>query len=82
MPDNYELTIGKLQNYLSDDEICAVLSSSNSVAANKMILDDLIDRMTCREELLDFCSLLDLIAISQNFKAVICELRDGMYICI
>ena len=82
MPENYELTIGKLQNYLSDDQICAVLSSSNSATANKMILDGLIDRMTCREELLDFCGLLDLIAISQNLKAVICEIRDGMYICI
>ena len=81
MPDDYELTIGKLQNYISVDQICAILSSSNSSTANKMILDGLIERMTCKEELLDLCDHLDLIATSQNFKTVICELRAGTYMC-
>ena len=35
MPDDYELTVGKLVNCISDDQICTILSSSNSTVANK-----------------------------------------------
>jgi len=77
MPDDYELTVGKLQNYISDDQICAILSSSNSTIANKIILDCLIERMSCREELLDLCDQLENITTSYNLKTVINEIRSG-----
>jgi len=77
MPDNYELTVGKLQNYISDDQICAILSSSNSNIANKIILDCLIERMSCREELLDLCDQLENITTSNDLKTVINEIRSG-----
>ena len=77
MPDDYELTIGKLQNYISFDQICVVLSSSNSATANKIILDHLIERMSCREELLDLCDQLDSITTSHDMKMIINELRLG-----
>ena len=77
MPDNYEVTVGKLQNYLSDGQICAILSSSNSSIANKVILDCLIERMSCREELLDLCHQLENITASRNMKIVINEIRLG-----
>ena len=77
MPDDYELTIGKLQHYISDDQICAILSSSNSTAANKIILDCLIERMSCREELFDLCDQLEIITTSHDMKIVINELRLG-----
>ena len=77
MPDDYELTIGKLQNYISFDQICVVLSSSNSATANNIILDHLIERMSCREELLDLCDQLDSITTSHDMKMIINELRLG-----
>jgi len=77
MPDDYELTVGKLQNYISDDQICAILSSSNSTVANKIILDFLIERISCREELLDLCDQLENITTSHDLKTVINELRLG-----
>ena len=77
MPDDYQLTIGKLQNYISFDQICVVLSSSNSATANKIILDHLIERMSCREELLDLCDQLDSITTSHDMKMIINELRLG-----
>ena len=77
MPDDYELTIGKLQNYISFDQICVVLSSSNSPTANKIILDHLIERMSCREEVLDLCDQLDSITTSHDMKMIINELRLG-----
>ena len=77
MPDDYELTIGKLLNYISDDQICAILSSSNSTIANKIILDCLIERMSCREELLDLCDQLENITTSHDLETVINEIRSG-----
>ena len=77
MPDDYELTVGKLQNYISFDQICVILSSSDSTSANKTILDNLIERMSCREDILDLCDQMENIAISNNMKMVIDQLRLG-----
>ena len=77
MPDDYELTVGKLQNYISFDQICVILSSSNSTIANKLILDYLIERMSCREELLDLCDQLESITTSHDMKIVINDIRLG-----
>ena len=77
MPDDYELTVGKLQNYISFDQICVILSSSNSTIANKLILDYLIERMSCREEILDLCNQLEKITTSHDMKMIISQLRLG-----
>ena len=79
MPDDYELTAGKLMNYISDQQICAILSSKNSTIANKIILDCLIGRINCREELLDLCDQLENITTSLALKTVINEIRFGQY---
>ena len=77
MPDDYELTVGKLVNCINDDKICTILSSSNSTVANKIILDCLIERMRYREELLDLCDQLEKITTSHDMKIVINEIRLG-----
>ena len=77
IPDDYELTVGKLQNYISADQICAILSSSNSTSANKIILDCLIERVSYKEELLDLCHQLENITTSHDMKIVINEIRLG-----
>ena len=75
MPDDYELTVGKLQNYISFDQICVILSSSNSSIANKVILDNLIERMSCREDIFNLCDQLECITTSHDMKIVLNELR-------
>jgi len=77
MPDNYEQSVGMLQNYISDDQICMILSSGNSTTANKIILDCLIERMSCREELLDLCDQLETITSTYQMMMVISEIRSG-----
>ena len=77
MPDDYELTVGKLQNYISFDQICVILSSSNSTDANKIILDCLIEKMKCKRDLLDLCDQLESIAASHDLKKVIREIRSS-----
>ena len=77
MPDAYEQSVLKLQNCISDDQICMILSSSNSTTANKKILDCLIERMSCREELLDLCHQLERICVSDQLKMVIDQIKSG-----
>ena len=81
MPDDYELTVGNLQDYFSDDQIADILSNSTSTIANKIILDCLIERINCREELLDLCDQLEKITNSNNMRVVINEIRLGQYCC-
>ena len=79
MPDYYEPTVAKLQNYINDDQICSILSSSNSTIANKIILDCLIERISCREDLLDLCDQLEKITTSNSMGMVTNEIRSGQY---
>ena len=75
MPDDYEATVGKLQNYINIDQICAILNSSNPTIAKKLILDCLIQRISCKEELLDLCDQLESIITSHELKDITDELR-------
>ena len=77
MPNEYEVTVGKLQDYISDDQICAILNSSNSTSANKIILDCLIETMSYKEDLIDLCYQLENITTSHDMKIVINEIRLG-----
>ena len=77
MPNHYQPTVAKLQDYINDDEICVILSSSNSTDANKIILDCLIERINCRKELLVLCDQLESITTSHDLKSVINEIRSG-----
>ena len=77
MPDEYELSVGKLVDYISDDQIGTILSSSNASVANKLILDCLIERISCKEELLDLCDQLESIIASHDLKVMINEIRLG-----
>ena len=77
MPVEYEMTVGKLQDYISDDQICAILSSNNPSIANKIMLDCLIERMKCRDDLLILCDLLESISTVIEFKSLINDIRTG-----
>jgi len=81
MPDDYEQSVGMLQNYISDDQICMILSTGNSTTANKIILDCLIERLSCREDLLDLCDQLETITTSHQLMMVISKIRSGGLIC-
>ena len=67
MPDDYIQTLVTLQKYFTDDQLRAVLSSDNSTIANKIILDYLIEGISCKEELRDICDQLDNINRSHDW---------------
>ena len=77
MPNDFEMTIGMLQNYISNDQICAVLCSSNSTAANMIILDSLVERLRCRKNLLDLCDQLESIMVLHDLSDAINKIRLG-----
>ena len=77
-PKEFHQSLQKLQDKLSDDQICTVLNCSSSHTANKMIIDFLIDNMKCKEDLLDLCDQLDrLTDISPDLQHHINEIRQG-----
>ena len=79
MPPDYEQSIGRLQNHFSDEQICTILYCSSHTTANKLMLDCLIERMSCKEDQLDFCDQLEKIvaASSNELKIIIQEIRSG-----
>ena len=77
MPVEYEMTVGKLQDYISDDQICAILSGNNPSIANGIMLDCLIERMRCRDDLLILCDLFESTSTSTDFKSLMNEIRAG-----
>ena len=82
MPENYQLTVEKLQKYINDDEIYAILSASNSTVANKMVLDSLIAQIKCKEELLDLCDQLDSISSLNEMDILLKDIRSGKFCLI
>ena len=71
-------SLEKLQDTLSDTQICAVLNHSDSHTANKMILDCLIDKIKFREDIFDLCDQLDkLTDLTPDLKYLTDELRKG-----
>ena len=70
MPVDYRETVGKLQKYLNCNQISAILCCSKSFIANKIILDYLIERIRCKEDLLNLCDQLDSIITSPHLKLI------------
>jgi len=77
-PKNQYSTLERLIDKLSDDVVCEVLSCTHPLTANKKILDHLIDKMKCKEDLLDFCNHLDNLNDSPILSNALGELRKGI----
>ena len=77
-PKDFHQSLQKLEDKLSDDQMCTILNCSTPHIANKMILDYLLDSMKCREDLLDLCDQLDrLTDNSPSLQHLINEIRQG-----
>lgn len=80
LPMDYENTLNLLQNYLTDDQICQILSSSNYSTANKIILDCLIEKFKESVNIPELCKKLELIAslsTSKQLSSIVNELKEG-----
>ena len=80
LPMDYENTLNLLQNYLTDDQLCQILSSSNYSTANKIILNSLIEKFKESVNIPELCKKLELIAslsTSKQLSSIVNELKKG-----
>ena len=80
MPNYYQPTIAKLQDYISDDLIGNILCSTNPTDANKIILDCLIERVNHKKDIPVLCDQLESIITSHEAKVVINKIRSGQVV--
>jgi len=75
LPNDYMMVLDVVQDHLSDDQICEVLTSTDSVTANTKILDCLKEDL----ELVNLCDVLEQIAAllpnPTNMLTIIGEIR-------
>jgi len=68
-----------VQGHLTDDQICDVLTSPNYAMANRTILNCLIQKVKCMDDMVEFCDLLEKITMvhlnPDSLVKVISDLR-------
>ena len=81
LPKDFRATLESVQTSLSDTQICDILSLTRG--HNQKILNCLILQLKKKEDLLDFCALLENIPRGlPTLIATVKELRKGMYVCM
>ena len=77
MPTNYHLTVDQLKDYLTDDQIAAILHSSHFHSANQKVMSYLIERITSKEQLMELCDQLHELYASHFIKEIVKGLKLG-----
>jgi len=81
LPTDYERALHAVQDHLTDEQVCNVLSSSNCIVANEIILDCITEKMKYDGDMLDVCDQLEKISSilldSSELDSIIRELRRG-----
>ena len=78
-PSTHLSTLEYLLDHLTDDCICAVVEITDADVANKMMLDCMISKLNCKEDMLDLFDQLEKIADAHNLASTIDALRKGSY---
>ena len=81
LPSDYEKTLQVVQDHLTDDQICEVLTSPNHTVANTAIMNCLIEKVKCTGDIVELCNQLDKITLLLPKPGVLlsvaAELRKG-----
>ena len=77
MPDNYYETVQLLERELCDTHISSIFDCSHFTAANQIILECLIEQVTCKSDILDLCESLSLLKNAAQLTSVLDNLRKG-----
>lgn len=77
-PDEFSQTLDNLQDDLTPDCICEILSDeANSKLANKKMLDCMIAKVSSKEGLLDLFDQLERVSNASDMTTVVSQLRTG-----
>ena len=81
LPSDYEKTLQVVHGHLTDDQNCDVLTSPNYTIANKTILNCLMEKVKCTDDIVEFCNQLDkIISLLPDpgvLSSIVSELREG-----
>ena len=77
LPDDYEATLGILQNNFTIELIIAVLSCDSVREANKTMLDALVEKVNSTDDLLELCEQLEKINGSSNLLDALMQIKQG-----
>ena len=77
MPVDYMNTVSQLERNLSGDHIGTILESKDPATANQRILDCLIEQISTKEGLLDFCDQLNSITNAPALSTVVEDIKKG-----
>ena len=78
MPENYMNTLSKLAHHLTGDNIGSILECEDVFTANQRILDCLIEQISTKEGLLDFCNWLSVITDTPELTIPLNKLKKGL----
>lgn len=71
LPSDYEKTLDIVQDDLTDDQICDVLTSADYATANKIILNCLIEKVKYAADIVGLCDQLEKIIANPGTLAEI-----------
>ncbi|XP_065910127.1 uncharacterized protein [Dysidea avara] len=78
MPPNYQKTLHHLQDHISDDQISTILECRDYVTSNKMILDCLVMKVHCKDDLLNLCDQLSNVTGSPTMLGLVNDIRKDI----
>ena len=81
LPSDYEKTLQVLQDNLTDDQICDVLSSPNYTIANKTILNLLMKEIQFTASSVEFCDRLEHITSLLHDPGKLAAILNELRIC-
>ena len=79
MPGNYLETVQLLENHLCTQHISDIFECSSALDANQLILKCLLEKATCKSDVLDFCETLLFLKNASQLVSIIENLRKSTY---
>ena len=79
LPDDYEATLGILQDNFTDESIAAVLSCDSVREANRTMLNTLVETVHGTEDVLELCEQLEKINGSADLFDTLMLMKQGVY---
>ena len=78
MPDNYMETVQLLERHLCSQHISEIFECTSTFDAKQAIVRCLIEKATCKSDILDFCKTLLSLRSASQLVCIVENLRTSM----
>ena len=72
------VSVGKLEDLLTDKQIESILNCEKSLTANQKLVDYLVEKIQSKLSILDFCGYLERIKNALELQNILKALRKGL----